>query len=85
MAARNNLSHLDRTRAKIQASMLINRLQNFANGKVQMNAAQVSAALGLIKKVVPDLSSVSHEGEIGHNLRVTRLETVVVDPAVSNG
>lgn len=66
MAARKNLSHIDRTRAKIQASMLINRLQNFANGKegVEMSPAQVRAAEVLLKKSLPDLSAVTHDGGI---------------------
>jgi hypothetical protein len=73
MAARNNLTHLERTRAKIQASMLINRLQDFAKGKpgVEMSPAQVRAAEVLLKKSVPDLSAVDHTGEVDHNVKVT--------------
>ena len=50
--------HTDRTRAKIQTSQLINRLFSFVNGEVKMEAAQVTAALGLLKKTLPDLSAV---------------------------
>lgn len=67
MAARKHLSHLERTREKIQASMLINRLTNFVKGEVELNAAQVTAALGLIKKVIPDLSAV----DVAMNAQVT--------------
>lgn len=31
-----------------------------------MSASQVTAALGLLKKTIPDLSSVEHSGEIQH-------------------
>lgn len=58
MAARNRLTHDAKTREKIQTSMLVNRLQNFVEGKVELSPAQVTAALGLIKKTLPDLSSV---------------------------
>lgn len=64
MAARKNLTHLDRTREKIRVSMLINRLNEFVEGKVELSRPQVTAALGLIKKVVPDRQAVAHEGEL---------------------
>ena len=59
MAARKNLTHIERTKQKIQASMLVNRLTKFVNDEITLSAAQVTAALGLIKKVIPDLSSVT--------------------------
>ena len=62
MAARKHLPHSERTREKIKTSMLINRLQSFVEGKVELNAAQVSAALGLVKKTLPDLQAVELGG-----------------------
>lgn len=62
MAARKHLSHSDKTRERIKTSMLINRLQSFVEGKVELTAPQVTAALGLIKKTTPDLQAVSLEG-----------------------
>lgn len=68
MAARKHLSHTDKTRERIKTSMLINRLTSFVEGKVDLSPAQVTAALGLMKKTLPDLSSVDgtmeHKGEI---------------------
>jgi hypothetical protein len=58
MAARKNLPHSERTRSKIRTSMLINRLESLVEGKVEMTGPQVTAALGLIKKTLPDLASV---------------------------
>lgn len=58
MAVRKNLSHDQRTREKIQTSQLVNRLTSFANGKVELSAAQVRAIEVLLKKTLPDLSSV---------------------------
>ncbi len=68
MAARKNLKHSDRTRDKIRTSMLLNRLETFVEGKCELNAAQVSAALGLIKKTLPDLQAVTLDGDLNHNV-----------------
>ena len=48
----------DRWRDRIRTSMLINRLQDHIDGKLEMKDTQVRAALGLLKKTAPDLSSV---------------------------
>ena len=57
MAARK-IKHLsDEHRLKIQTSMLINRLTDFVKGEVEMQPHQVTAALGLLKKSLPDLSA----------------------------
>lgn len=59
MAARSRkIRHDDETRAKIQASQIINRLQGHVLGEVDMTATQVQAGLGLLKKTLPDLSSI---------------------------
>lgn len=56
MAARKlRKYHDEQTRAKIQAAQLINRLQGCVFGKVEMTSTQVTAALALLKKVLPDL------------------------------
>jgi hypothetical protein len=44
-------------RAKIKVSQIINRLNSAALGEVEMSNAQIRAALGLIAKVLPDLSA----------------------------
>jgi len=78
MAARLNPQHDQRTRLKIKTSQLINRLQSFVNGKVEMQPHQVSAALGLLKKTLPDLASIEHSGGVDQHFVVslpTRLET----------
>lgn len=76
MAVRKHLSHDDRTRAKIQTSQLINRLNSFVKGEVTLNGAQVTAALGLIKKTLPDLASVELKGNdqnpLTHVVKSTR-------------
>lgn len=68
MAARTvKIRHDENTRAKIKASQLINRLTNHVLGKVDMKPTQVAAALGLLKKSVPDLSSVELSGNLTVN------------------
>jgi hypothetical protein len=44
-------------RERIQGGVLINRLTQHANGKVEMTATQVKAAEILLKKALPDLSN----------------------------
>lgn len=63
MAARKRLFHEEEVKAKIRTSQLINRLNSFIMGKVELSPAQVTAALGLIRKKLPDLSSVDMEVE----------------------
>jgi hypothetical protein len=66
MANRKTMMHSDIVRNRIRTSALINRLQEFVDGKIELSAAQVTAALGLIRKTVPDLASVEHSGEVEH-------------------
>lgn len=66
MAARKTPSLSDAWRERIQTSMIINRLQDHIEGKVELSSTQVSAALGLLKKTAPDLSAVEYAGEVQH-------------------
>ncbi len=65
MAARTKrLYHPEEVRQKIRTSQLVNRLNAFVNGEIELTPAQVTAALGLIRKTMPDLSAVAHSGVI---------------------
>ena len=88
MAARKRkIRHDESTRAKIQATQLVRRLQFHILGKadpanpiagiVEMTSTQVQAALGLLRKVLPDLASqqIEHSGEVA----IERIERVIVD------
>jgi hypothetical protein len=82
MAARLNPRHAEMVREKIRASQLVNRLEDHALGEAEMSATQVSAALGLLKKVVPDLSAQQISGDADNPLAVQASVTVeYVDPA----
>lgn len=64
-----------KTRAKIQASQIVNRLISFVKGEVVLEPAQVTAAVHLMKKVLPDVSYVEHAGEVSH--KVIRAPAIV--------
>ena len=72
MAARNRKGLSEATRKRIQTTMIVKRLENHIDTKPSdedyqdklMQPTQVTAALGLIKKTLPDLSAVEHSGEI---------------------
>lgn len=70
MAARKNLPHAELTRLRIKSSMLVNALMNHVAGKRELSATQVRAAEILLRKIVPDLASVEHSGEIEHKYAV---------------
>jgi hypothetical protein len=52
----NKIRHDEETRAKIKTSQLINRLQDHILNDLDLKPTQVTAALGLLKKTIPDLS-----------------------------
>lgn len=79
MAARKTKRLSQAWRSAIQTSMLVNRLQDHVKGNVELSKSQVSAALGLLKKTAPDLSSVQMSGD-PENPVVQRVEMVVIDP-----
>ncbi len=63
MAARTNkTTHDEKTKRLIRASQLLNRLNSFANGEIEMTAAQVQAAKVVIGKEIPDLKAVELSG-----------------------
>lgn len=65
MAARTRkLRHDDETRARIQTSQIINRLEDHIFKGVDMSRTQVTAAVALLKKTVPDLASTELSGSV---------------------
>jgi hypothetical protein len=73
MATRFSLKHDAQTREKIQTSQIINRLNSFINGEVKMENSQVTAALGLLKKTLPDLSAIELSTDPDSPLEFTQL------------
>lgn len=64
-ARTRKIRHDSETRAKIQASQIINRLHKHVMGEVELDAAQVSSAKTLLNKVLPDLKAVELTGQNG--------------------
>lgn len=56
----------EETRRKIQTSQIINRLIGHVNGDVKLETSQVTAGLGLLKKILPDLSQSDNQTEVLH-------------------
>lgn len=56
---KRNAMLIEEARSKIQTTQLVNRLQDHALGKVELSQTQVRSVEILLKKKIPDLSSVS--------------------------
>lgn len=68
-------------RVKIQNSNVLNALIEHAEGSREMSGTQVTAALGLLKKALPDLSTVTLQGDEGGGpVQVTGIEIKIVRP-----
>ena len=74
MAARLLKRNDDISRAAIQTTQLVKRLNFFALGaddpcypgkKLEMTDGQIRAALGLLRKTIPDLAVTAHTGPDG--------------------
>lgn len=53
-------------RAKIANSNILNALIEHVEGRREMSATQVSAALGLLRKCLPDLSQTDVKADVTH-------------------
>lgn len=82
MPARMRKTHQDDVRTKIQTSQLVNRLTDHALGKVELTATQVQAINILIKKTLPDLTSV--EGTLKADVNVSAVTHRVIDERPAN-
>jgi hypothetical protein len=58
-----NGTSAERVRQSIKAGMLVKTLQDIADGKKDAQAHQVTAALGLLRKVLPDLQATLISGD----------------------
>ncbi len=72
MAARKPRTYQmsDEHRGKIQNSNILKALIEHVEGEREMSASQVSAGLGLLRKVMPDISAIEHQGADGGPLQV---------------
>ncbi len=49
-------------RERIETAKITKRLEKFVNGEVELSPHQVTAALGLLKKTLPDMATLTLEG-----------------------
>lgn len=66
----------DEHRVKIQNSNILNALIEHVAGAREMSPTQVTAGLGLLKKVLPDLQAVQHSGDGGGPIGITVMSGV---------
>ena len=70
-----NKLHQDDVRAKIQASQLVNVLQNHALNGTELANSRIKAIEVLLRKSIPDLQSVTVSGNEDSPLQtITRIE-----------
>ena len=73
--------HADKTREKIKVTQIVNRLNKYANGELtddDVSSGQIKAMEILLRKALPDLSSVSYEGQMDMNHAVN-IKLVPID------
>lgn len=81
MATRLNRTHDAKTRDKIKTSQLINRLYSFTKGEIELTNGQIRGIEILLKKTLPDLSSVAVTGDDENPVAVTTKIELVGVPA----
>jgi hypothetical protein len=59
MPRKKRLHVTDDHRKKIQSGVILQRLTAFVEGKIDMTSPQVTAALGLLRKTIPDLQAIA--------------------------
>jgi hypothetical protein len=68
-ATRNNQSkHNDSCREKIQTTQLVKRLQEHGLGRIELSAGQIKSIEILLKKTLPDLSSVQMAHDVSDKM-----------------
>lgn len=70
MAARLSKHHSDVVRAKIQASVIIDRLQKHIKGELELSPTQIAAANSLLDRSVAKLQQIQHSGPDGGPMQI---------------
>lgn len=72
-------------RGKIQNSNILKALIEHVEGTRDMSATQVSAGLGLLRKVLPDLAATADVGETGDLMPVNRMTDDELEAIAAGG
>jgi hypothetical protein len=82
---------LENLRLRIDAAKIVEHLRDHVLGQIPMQPQQVTAAVALLRKVLPDMTALEHSGEVGV-VDVTEPKTVLAerlfrqaDPGADNG
>jgi hypothetical protein len=75
----------DDHRAKIGNSNILNALIEHAEGRREMTSTQVTAGLGLLKKVLPDLAATADVGKDGQLVPVNRMTDAELEAIAAGG
>ena len=67
--------HSDVVRQKIQASVLIDRLQKCVDGELKMDRNQLTAAIALLDRSVPKLQQIQHTGDENNPVKIVNQYT----------
>lgn len=78
MAKRLNPRHSDLVRQKIQASVLIDRLQKVASGELEITAQQLKAHEILLDRSVPKLQNIQHTGDDENPVAIQEITRKIV-------
>jgi hypothetical protein len=54
--------------AMVKGQRIVEELQKHVFGERKMTSTQVTAGLGLLRKVCPDINHIQHSGEVNHIL-----------------
>jgi len=78
MAARKRTFQTEKTREKIKATQIVNRMQEAFEGKLELTATQVKIGLGLLAKVMPDMTHNMTE-DVTEPMNAEQVFTTLVD------
>lgn len=83
MAARLRKTHQEDVRKKIKVSNLITRLQKFAEGELtdeDISPNRLNAIKLLLSKTLPDLSTITLQGDSDNPIAFQEVRRTIVDP-----
>ena len=69
-ARSRKIMHDDDTRQRIKAALIINRFTDCLEGKIELSPSQVTCGKALLAKVLPDLQSIAHAGQVNSTVHV---------------
>ena len=77
---RGKVEMQDRTLIRIQTSRIVNRLEEHIFGSIKMEPSAVTAALGLLKKKLPDLGTTTLQGDEKNPVVFKEMKRLIIDP-----